>query len=59
MKMRATVQSKALQGERWYKGAEIALPADQNAISDAMQRAQVSEMDEEYEISKFKGCRIF
>lgn len=44
--MRATIQSKERKGERWYKGAEIALPADQNAIDDAMQRAQVSGADE-------------
>lgn len=60
MKMRATIRSKELQGERWYKGAEIALPADQNTIEDAMQRAQVSELDEAaYDISMFKGWPDF
>ena len=57
--MRATIQSKERKGERWYKGAEIALPADQNAIDDAMQRAQVSGADEEYDISLFKGWPDF
>lgn len=57
--MRATIQSKERKGERWYKGAEIVLPADQNAIDDAMQRAQVSGADEEYDISLFKGWPDF